>query len=103
MYYCVSEPKMGNINKIVIPRIQAEWEDVAYALDYEIVTINSIKMKHNNNPKRCCRDLFIDWLLTDRSASPKKWLTLLEKLKEIDDLSLATNDITNKIEKLKNS
>ena len=91
---------MENINKIVIPRIQAEWEDVAHALDYEIAKVNSIKTKHNNIPKRCCRDLFIDWLSTDRGASPKTWLTLLEKLKEIDDLSSATNDIINKIEKL---
>ena len=90
---------MGDINKVVIPQIQAEWEDVAYALDYEIVTVNSIKAKHNNNPKKCCKDLFIDWLSTDHGASPKTWSTLLEKLKEIDDLASATNEIMNELDK----
>ena len=51
---------MVNINKIVIPCIQAEWEDVAYALDYEIVTVKSIKANHKNNPKGAsCKELFI--------------------------------------------
>ena len=94
---------MGDINKIVIPKIQAEWEDVAYALHYEIPTVNAIKAMCNDNPKKCCKELFKDWLSTDHGAGPKTWSTLLDKLKEVDDLAAATNDIMNELRKLTHS
>ena len=89
---------MADINKIVIPRIQAEWEDVAYALHYEISTVKAIK-ENNHNSKKCCRELFIDWLSTDHGAGPKTWATLIEKLKEVEDLTAATNEIVDELEK----
>ena len=88
---------MADINKIVIPEIKAEWEDVAYALGYKIVTVQAIKAEHKEL-KKCCRELFIDWLSTNHGVSPKTWSTLLEKLKEVEDLSAATDDIINKLE-----
>ena len=91
---------MADLNIIVIPRIKAEWEDVAFALRYKIVTVNSIKEKHKENPKKCCRELFKDWLSTDHGVSPKTWSTLLNKLKEVEDLATATQEISNEIEKL---
>ena len=94
---------MGDINKIVIPKIQAEWEDVAYALHYEIPTVNAIKAMCNDNPKKCCKELFKDWLSTDHGAAPKTWSTLLDKLKEVEDLAAATNDIMNELRKLTHS
>ena len=84
---------MADINRIVIPRIQAEWEDVAYALHYKIAEVNVIKVKCNENPRNYCRELFKDWLSTDHVVKPKTWSTLLTKLKEIDDLATATNEI----------
>ena len=89
---------MADLNKIVIPRIKAEWEDVAYALRYKIVTVNAIKAKHNEDPKNCCRELFIDWLSTNHGVDPKTWSTLLDKLKEVDNLSAATQEIINELE-----
>ena len=71
------EPEMADINIIVIPRIQAEWEDVTYALRYKIATVNAIKLKNNDNPKKCCKDIFIDWLSTDHGVGPKTWSTLI--------------------------
>ena len=91
---------MANINKIVVPRIQADWEDVAWALCYEIATVKTIKAKCNDNPIKCCKELFIDWLSTDHGIGPKTWSTLIEKLKEIEELAVATNDITNELQKL---
>ena len=90
---------MGNINKIVVPRIQAEWEDVAYALSYEISTVNGIKAG-SEDPKKNCKKLFIDWLSTDHGVAPKTWSTLIEKLKEIEELATATTEIVNELEKL---
>ena len=91
---------MGDMNKIVIPKIQAEWEDVAYALCYKIPTVNAIKAKCNDNPKRCCKELFKDWLSTDHGASPKIWSTLLDKLKEVEDLAAARDEIMEELKKL---
>ena len=89
---------MADINKIVIPRIQAEWEQVAYALRYSIPTVKAIKENHQNS-KKCCLELFVDWLSTDHGAGPKTWSTLIEKLKEVEDLTAATNDIVGELEK----
>ena len=91
---------MGDINKIVIPKIQAEWEDVAYALRYKIPTVNAIKVKCNDNPKRCCKELFKDWLSTNHGASPKTWSTLLDKLKEVEYLAAARDEIMEELKKL---
>ena len=91
---------MGDIIRIVIPNIQAEWEDVAYALCYEITTVRTIKEKCNDNPKKCCRELFTDWLSTDHGTSPKTWSTLLQKLNEIEDLAGAYSKIMDEFKKL---
>ena len=91
---------MADINNIVIPRIKAEWEDVAFALRYKIATVKAINEKHNGNPKKCCRELFIDWLSTGHGVYPKTWSTLLDKLKEVEELAAATEEIINELEKL---
>ena len=91
---------MGSINKIVIPRIKAEWEDVAYALEYDISEVQGIQAKYNSDPKKCCRELFIDWLSTHHGVGPKTWSTLLEKLKEVGDLAAATDEIEKELERL---
>ena len=91
---------MGDINEIVIPQVKAEWEDIAYALDYEISEVQGILAKHNSDPKRCCRELFIDWLSTDHGVGPKTWSTLLEKLKKVGDLAATTDEIEKKLERL---
>ena len=94
---------MGDINKIVVPKIQADWEDVAFALRYKIPTVNAIKASCNYNSKKCCQELFKDWLSTDHGVGPKTWLTLLEKLKEVVDLRAARDDIINELKKLTHS
>jgi len=91
---------MADINHIVVPRIKAEWEDVAYALRYEIATVHAIKAKHNEDPKKCCQKLFIDWLSTDHGVGPKTWSTLLEKLKEVEELAASMQGIINELQKL---
>ena len=93
---------MADINKIVIPQIQAEWEDVACALCYRITKVEAIKAKYKNS-KKCCQILFEDWLSMNHGASPKTWSTLLDKLSKLKDLTAARNNIMNKLEKLVNS
>ena len=84
---------MGELNKIVVERINAEWEDVAYALRYEICVVESIKVRHNNDPKKCCKELLIDWLKTNHGVGEKNWSTLLKSIGEVESLMAANDDI----------
>ena len=88
---------MADINNIVISRIKAEWEDFAYALHYKINTVKAIKKKHREDPKKCCRALFEDWLLTDHGDGPKTWQTILDKLKEVEELFAARQEIMQEL------
>ena len=88
---------MHDLNRIVVSNVSAEWEDIAYALQYDIHTVKHIRNKHKENPKKCCKELFEDWLATDNGAKPKIWQTLLDKLKEIEDLHSITDDIIKKL------
>ena len=88
---------MRVLNKIVIPKVSAEWEDIAYELEYEISTVRSIRNKLKEDPAKCCKELFEDWLTTDNGAKPKIWQTLLDKFKEIENLSSVTGDITERL------
>ena len=80
---------MDDLSKIVVPKISADWEDVAYALRYEIPIVKLIQNKHNNNPKKCCKELLTDWLMTNNGATPKIWSTFLDKLKKVEELAAA--------------
>ena len=94
---------MFDITKIVIPKIMNEWEDIADALRYDLATIKAIKNKEREDPKKCCRELFRDWLMTNNGAKagPKVWSTLLDALKELDNISAdITEDITAEVKQL---
>lgn len=84
---------MDDINKIVVPRINAHWEDVAYALKFTIEHVKSIKAKCGQDHAQCCKELFKDWLSTDKGLKPNTWSTLLQKLGEISDIAAATEEI----------
>ena len=92
---------MFDLMKIVIPEIMNEWEDIADALRYNPATIRAIKEKGREDPKKCCKEFFRDWLRTGNGdkAGPKVWSTLLNTLQEIDEIS--TDIIENIIAKVK--
>ena len=83
---------MHDFNTILVPKVAAHWENIAYALDYEISAVDQISSKHNENPTKCCRELFKDWLVTSNGVKPKIWQTLLDKLKELQDLDAVTEE-----------
>ena len=88
---------MDDLISIVIPRINADWEDVAYALHYKIPAVKSIKTKHNNDPKKCCKELLTDWLITNNGVGPKVWSTLLDKLEKVEELTAAREEIRKEL------
>ena len=84
---------MFELNKFVIPKIAAEWEDVAYSLGYDILTVENIRQKQLDDPKRSCKELFKSWLTTAKGIAPKTWSTLLQRIKEVDELLPVVEDI----------
>ena len=95
---------MFDLTKIVVPEIMNKWEYIAEALRYDLATIQSIKEKGGKDQKECCREFFKDWLMTNNGAKagPKVWSTLLDALKEIDDIGAdITEGIVAKVKQLK--
>ena len=95
---------MFDLTKIVVPKIMNDWQYIAEALRYDLSTIKAIREKARDDPKKCCREFFMDWLMTNNGAKagPKVWLTLLDALKEVDDISSdIKEDIIAKVKQLK--
>ena len=63
---------MWKMKKIVIPEVEAHWEDLAYSMDYEIAQVNAIE-KNGKNVGERCSEVFKDWLETPHGCSPKTW------------------------------
>ena len=104
MYPLHLVPEMFDLTKLVIPKIMNEWEYIAEAFHYDIATIKAIKKIGREDPKQCCREFFMDWLTTNHGAKagPKVWLTLLDVLTNIDEISAdITKDIVTKVKQLK--
>ena len=91
---------MAELLVIVIPLIQAEWEDVAFILRYDIHMVHAFAEKHKNDPYKCCREMLRDWLKSDRGVSPKTWSTLLNLIGKLPNLAAAKEQIINELEKL---
>lgn len=96
---------MFDLTNIVIPKIMNEWEYIAKALHYDLVTITTIKQRKGcKNREQQCQEFFNDWLTTNHGAQagPKAWSTLLNVLKEVDEVSGDTKkDIVTKVKQLK--
>ena len=93
-------PDVDIVNRIVVPRINAHWDDVAYALHYKTYTVSSISRKHNDDPTKCCKELLKDWIITDNGDGPKIWSTLLRRLKNVVDLLAVRDEIIKELENL---
>ena len=84
---------MHLLNKIVIPRIEAVWKDVAYSMGYELHIVDAID-QNSHNLKQCCQNLFADWL---RKNCDPTWEALLRYIKDVDDLVAAAEEIKKEL------
>ena len=94
--YLLSEPQMIELTKIFIPKIKTHWRDLAYAMRYDIANTDGF-YKDGRNLAECCEKLLINWLETDHGPTPKTYQTLLEHIKQIDDLTAASEEIKEKL------
>ena len=92
---------MWTLIKIVIPNIQAKWDDVAYSMRYDIGTVNTIRTDCKT-AELCCKHLFENWLSTSHGITPKTWHVLLTRIKDVASLQEAAEaierDLTSEFE-----
>ena len=91
-----TKPEMWHIISIVIPEIKAKWEYVAFSMQYSILAVDAFK-KDSSDCGGSCFNLFKDWLSTSQGVTPKTWRTLLNRVKDVDDLQFVVKDIEQKI------
>ena len=89
---------MWDMIKIVIPKVKANWKHLAYSLKYDIPDVKAIE-RDCRDSEQCCEKLFEDWLSTNHGVSPKTWCTLLQKIKEVNSLFAAADDIKRELSK----
>ena len=87
---------MHLLNKIVIPRIRANWRDVAYSMGCSVYDVDAIQ-EESHDLKQCCHKLFSGWLKTSRHPT---WGLLLKRIKDVDDLSAASEEIEKRLQAL---
>ena len=88
---------MKNMVAIVVPRIAAEWNTVAYYMDFEITEIKIIKEKCREDPEKCCIELLERWL---QIKPDRNWEMLLTVLKQVRNLTTVTEKIENDLKNL---
>ena len=98
--YCNKKPDMCDLITIVIPKIQAKWEIVAYFLRYDVAAVDAFKKDGHDSSHQCCIKVFEDWLMSSRGVRPKTWSKLLERIKAIASLKAASEEIEKELQSL---
>ena len=94
MFALLLAPDMHKLNKIVIPRIQAKWKDVAYSMRYKVHDVVAIETECHHVLSKCCQNLFSKWLTTTLHPT---WRELLDYIKDVDDLKAAAEEIKEEL------
>ena len=87
-----TKPDMWHIIDIAIPRIKAKWNYMAYSMGYGILAVNAFE-RDSRDSEQSCLNLFEDWLSTQNGVTPKTWRKLLDRIKAVDGLQTAAEDI----------
>lgn len=87
---------MHELTKIVIPRVKAEWKDLAYAMRYEIGEVDAFYKDGRDLHERCV-NLFTNWMKTNHFPTPQTYQTLLKYIRKVDNLTAASEEIEEKL------
>ena len=94
--------EMHELTEIVVPNVKANWDSLAFCMRYNPREVEAFR-KDSQDLKECCMKLFTNWLETAHGPTPKTYQTLLNHIKEIEDLSAASEEIERKLVKGKTS
>ena len=90
------ELEMSDIINIVIPKVKASWVELAYSMGYSINDVKGFEGDGRSLDERC-RKLFENWLTTRQGCTPKTWQALLERIKQINELTAAVEEIEKEL------
>ena len=65
-------------------------------MQYGINDVNGIE-KDSSNLAEMCQKLFENWLTSPKGITPKTWHTLLKCIRDVDDLTVAAENIDTEL------
>ena len=89
-------PEMWDLINLVIPKVKASWINLAYSMDYSVNAVRGFEGNGRSLDEQC-RKLFEDWLTTKHGCTPKTWQTLLQRIKRVDGLTAAADEIKEQL------
>ena len=89
-------PEMWDLIDLVIPKVKASWVNLAYSMGYSVNAVRGFKEDGRNSDEQCCQ-LFEDWLTTEHGCTPKTWQTLLQRIKRVNGLTAAADEIKEQL------
>ena len=92
----LSDVEMWELIQIVIPKIRAEWEDLAYCMRYKPGDVEAFRTD-SHGPEECCKKLFKNWLTTSHGPVPKTYQTLLNHVRKVDKLAAVSETIKKEL------
>ena len=95
-YLILVEPKMWDLISIVTPKVKASWGTLAYSMGYDIEDVKAWETDYKESNDRC-RRLFETWLSGGDGCTPKTWGKLLERIKAVNELNAAADEIKEEL------
>ena len=92
----IAEAQMFELTEIVVPKIKAEWESLAYCMRYTPEEVNGFRKDSQDCGERC-KNLFTNWISTGHDPKPKTYQTLLKHIKKIDKLTAAYETVAEEL------
>ena len=88
----LSEVEPRELTTIIIPKVKAQWKELAFCMRYSIGEVDGFDKEGRNLTERC-QKLFGNWLETNHDLKPKTYQTLLTYIKDVDELTAASQEI----------
>ena len=92
----IAEAQMFELIEIVIPRIRAKWESLAYCMRYTLEEVSGFR-KDSQDCGECCKNLFANWISTGHEPKPKTYETLLKHIKKVDKLTVTSEVLAEEL------
>jgi len=79
----------------VIEGVAAEWEQLAYTLQFSPAVVRAVRRDTNQDCAAACEEVLYRWVSgTEGTLQPVSWVTLIECLRNCDFIGLA-KDLEN--------
>ena len=87
---------MYELIKIVIPKVKAHWQNLSYAMKYDIGEVDVFD-KDGRDLEGGCKFFFTNWITTGHGPTPKTYDTLLKYIKKVNELTAAHEEIEKEL------